>query len=49
MQKTSMNNILKYINEFNKSNKGYFVNFDYFGDGSQLKMFCKQEWEWNAK
>jgi len=38
---------IKYINEFNQSNKGYFVNFDYFGDGSQVKMFCKQEWEWN--
>jgi len=38
---------IKYINEFNQSDKGYFVNFDFFGDGSQLKMFSKQKWEWN--
>ena len=38
---------VKYINEFNKSDKGWFFDFDIWGDGIQLKMFCKQEWEWN--
>ncbi len=38
---------LKYINEFNKSGKGYFTPFNYrMNNSGQLYMFARHDWEY---